>query len=141
MDDSYPAVPVQKYVDDYYCMRSSNDNDLSEPIGLSCLGVVDLDTSIIPDVFGLWAFDSREPITRMLPVQFRNALRVLVPDAAASPVNFHDVVLENLSDTPEWRARPIVQGDVTSLRRRWPSAVFATMRKCQPDMEGLRRVP
>ena len=64
-------------------------------MGLSSLGVVDLDTSIIPDVFGLWAFDPREPISLMLPGQFKNTLWVLVTDAAASPVNFHDIVLED----------------------------------------------
>ena len=30
-------------------------------------GSGDLDTSIVPDVFGLWAFDPLEPISRMLP--------------------------------------------------------------------------
>ena len=63
-------VLVQKYVDNYYSMRSSNDNDRADPVGLSSLGVVDLDTSIVPDVFGLRAFDSCEPISRMLPGQF-----------------------------------------------------------------------
>ena len=73
------------------CMQTSNDNDLSEPMGLSSLGVADLDTSIVPDVFGLQAFDPREPISWMLPGQFQNTLWVLVPDAAASPLNFHDI--------------------------------------------------
>ena len=63
-----------------------------------------MDTSIVPDVFGLRAFDPRESISRMLPGQFPSALRVLVPDAAASPLNFHDIVLEDLRATPEWRA-------------------------------------
>ena len=142
MGDSYLDGPVKKYVDDYYCMRTSTDNDFSEPTGLSSLGVVDLDTSIAPDVFGLRAFDPPpppEPISRMLPGKTQHNLRVLVPDAAASPVNFHDIVLEDLRATPEFLARQIVPAEVTSLRRRWPSVVFATMRKCQNDMEGLRR--
>ena len=58
MDDSFYGKTVRKYVDDHYSMRSSNDNDRSDPVGLSSLGVVDLDTSIVPDVFGLRAFDS-----------------------------------------------------------------------------------
>ena len=33
MGDSYYEGPVKKYVDDYYCIRSSNDNDLAEPVG------------------------------------------------------------------------------------------------------------
>ena len=108
-------------------------------MGLSSFGVVDLDTSIIPDVFGLRAFDPREPISRMLPGQFQNTLWVLVPDVAASPVNCHDIVLADLRATPELRARRIMLGDVTSLRRRRPSGLFATMCKLQFDMEGLRQ--
>ena len=50
MDDSFYGKTVRKYVDDHYSMRSSNDNDRSDPVGLSSLGVV--------DVFGLRAFDS-----------------------------------------------------------------------------------
>ena len=61
------------------------------------------------------AFDPRESISRMLSGQFPNALHVLVPDAAASPLNFHDIVLDDLHTTPEWRARRVVLGDVTSL--------------------------
>ena len=104
MGDSYLAGPVQKYMDDYHCMLTSNDNDLSEPMGLSSLGVVDLDTSIIPYVFGLWEFD---PLPGgQIPTYFSDAAgtvseypRVLVLDAAASPVNFHDIVLEDLRAT------------------------------------------
>ena len=70
-------------VDDYYCMRSFSDSDFAD-LDLSSLGVVDLDTSIVPDVFGLWAFNCREPIARMLPGQVSNELCVLVPDAAAA---------------------------------------------------------
>ena len=53
MDDSSYGTPVQTFVDDHYSMRPSNDSDRYDPIGLSSLGVVDLDTSIVPDVFGL----------------------------------------------------------------------------------------
>ena len=38
MDDSSYGEPVRKYVDDYYSMRSSNDNDRADPVGLSSLG-------------------------------------------------------------------------------------------------------
>ena len=130
---------MAKHVDDYYCMRSSNDNDRADPVGLSSLGVVDLDTSIVPDVFGLRAFDSREPIYRMLPGQFPNELCVLIPDAGATPVDFHDIIMSDLRATPEWRARRIMPSDVTSLRRSWPKILFATIHKRQADMENLRR--
>ena len=139
MGDVYSEGPLKKYVDDYYCMQSSNDNDFADPMGLSSLGAVDLDTSIVPNIFGLQAFDCREPISRMLPGQFSNELRVLVPDAAATLVNFHDIVLEDLHATPALLARQITPGDVTSLRRRWPTALFTTMHKRQADMERLHR--
>ena len=90
-------------------MRSSNDNDRAEPVGISSLGVVD--TSIVSDVFGLRAFDSRETIYRML----------------------------ELRATPAWRARRIVPSDVTSVRRRWTKILFATVHKRQAYMENLRR--
>ena len=112
MGDVYSEGPLKKYVD--YCMRSSNEDDFAKPIGRSSLGVVDLDTSIVPDVFGLRAFDSREPISRMLPGQFSNQLRVLVLDAAETPVDFHDIILDDLCATPALRARRITPGDVTS---------------------------
>ena len=103
------------------------------------LGVVDLDTSIMPDVFGLRAFDHREPVVRMLLGEFENMVQVLVPDATATPVGFHDVLLENLSNTPDYRARIALPRDITSLRRRWPSFLFLDMHRRQPDMEIMRR--
>ena len=48
--------------------------------------MVDLDTSIMLDVFGLRAFDSREPVGRMLPGDFANTIHVLVPDATTVPI-------------------------------------------------------
>ena len=50
-----------------YCMRPSNDADRDSKVDLTTLGVVNLDTSIVPDVFGLHAFDNREPIVRVRP--------------------------------------------------------------------------
>ena len=127
------------FVDDHYSMRPSNDSDRSGPIGLSSLGVVDLDTSIVPDVFGLRAFDSGEPISLMLPGQFPNELRVLMPDAGAAPVAFHDIIITDLGATPEWRTRRIVTGEVTLLRRCWPKIVFTTMHRRQIEMENICR--
>ena len=49
------------------------------------LGVT-LDTTMVPDVFGLHAFDSRAPVVRVLLGAFSNTVRVLVPDASAAPV-------------------------------------------------------
>ena len=50
--------------------------------------MVDLDTStIMPDVFGLRAFDSLEPVVRMLPGDFANTICVLVLDATVVLIN------------------------------------------------------
>ena len=134
MGDSYLDGPVKKYMDDYHWMRTSHDHDLSEWMGLSSLGVVDLGTSIAPDVFGLREFGPREPISRMLPGETQHSLWVLVPDAASSPLNFHDIVLEDLRAILEFRARQIVPDKVTSLRHRWLSVLLATMRKRQNEL-------
>ena len=118
---------------------SSNDCSLDKPVDLSSLGVVDLDTSILPYVFGLRAIDSREPVTRVLLGNCGNSVCVLVLDAAATPMAFHDIILENLAGTPDYRARRIVPSEVTSLRRRWSSVLFETMHKRQADMSYLCR--
>ena len=64
---------------------------------------------------------------RVLPGQFGNLVRVLIPDAAATPMEFHDIILEDLVGTPDSQTKLIVPCQVTSLRRRWPSSVFAHM--------------
>ena len=40
-------------------------------------------------VFGRRDFDARGPVVRVLPGRFGNLFRVLVPDAAATPMEFH----------------------------------------------------
>ena len=55
MDDSYYDGPLKPYVDDYHRMWSLNDNSPDTPVGLSPFD----DSSIMPDVFGLRAFDTR----------------------------------------------------------------------------------
>ena len=41
-------------------MRSSHDADGSIPKDMCSLGVVDLDLSLSPDAFGLWAFNHKK---------------------------------------------------------------------------------
>ena len=53
----------------------------SEPTALDSLGVLDLDLTVCPDVFGLKAFDDEMPVTRMLPGSGPCDLRLLIPDA------------------------------------------------------------
>ena len=57
---------------------------------LTTLGVVILDTTIVPDVFGLHAFDDRAPVVRVLPGEFSNTVWVLVP------VGFHDGISQRI---------------------------------------------
>ena len=139
MDISYGYGPLRVAADTYHCMRPSNDLNQDKIVDLTTLGVVDLDTSMMPDVSGLWPLDSREPVVWVLPRDFLNLVHVLVPDATAVPMGFHDIIIEDLSGTPDYRARRIVHGDVSSLRRRWPSTVFVAMHKRQADMESLHR--
>ena len=112
-------------------MRPSNDANQDKRVDLTTLGVVDLNTSIMPDVFGLRWFGSCPANSRIV--------RVLVPDATAMPVGCHDVMLENLSNKPDYHARSILPVDINSLRRRWPSSLFADMHRRQADIEFLRR--
>ena len=54
------------------------------------LGVMDLDLSISPDVFGLRAFDNTKPVTRMLPGSSPCELRLMLPDDRLGNDGFHD---------------------------------------------------
>ena len=81
MDTSYHDGALRTHTDNYHNMRSSNDHIFSESVHLSSLGVVDLDTSIVPDAFGLspgiWFPENGGlNVTRV---------RILVPDAEATP--------------------------------------------------------
>ena len=100
---------------------------------------MDLDLFISPDMFGLRAFDRDKPITRMLPGSTPCELRLMLPDAKLGIDGFHDVIIENLSAWPTWRSSHISPADITSLRRRWPKAVFSTLRRRASEVESLRR--
>ena len=92
-------------------MRVSHDVDRSDPKGLVSLSVVDLDLSIAPDMFGLRAFDVAKPLTRMLPGQFANELRLMIPDLGIAPEGFHKIMIEDLAATPTWRSQCLLPGD------------------------------
>ena len=93
-------------------MRESNDSNGTETTTLCSLGVVDLDLTVCPDVFGLRAFDERMPVTRMLPGSSPCELRLLIPDAKIGQDGFHDVVVENLLGSSTWRSRHVSPSDV-----------------------------
>ena len=99
-------------------MRRSDDASGSLPEEHGLLGVMDLDLSISPDVFSLRAFDTDNPIPRVLPGSCE--LRLMLPDAGLGIDGFHDIVIENLTATPSWRPSHISPADITALRRRWP---------------------
>ena len=136
MDTLSYSSPIRTYVDSQCGMCLSNDADRSDPKDLLSLGVVDLDLSISPDVFGLRAFDVSKPLPGSAP----NELRLIIPDLGIAPEGFHDVMIENLAASPTWQSRHIFPGDVNSLRRRWPKAVFQTMRRRSKEVERLCRL-
>ena len=92
------------------------------------LGVVDLDLSLSPDAFGMQAFDNKKPLTRMVLGSNRCEFRLMLSDSKLGTDGFHDVLIDNLAASPSWRSGHISPADVTALRRRWPKAVFKTMR-------------
>ena len=75
----------------------------------------------------------------MLPGSSPCELRLMLPDGKLGIDGFHDVIIENLAVTPTWQSSHVVPADITSLRRRWPKAVFNTLRRRASDVERLRR--
>ena len=139
MDATGLASPIRTYRQNLSKMRESNDPNSSEVTNLCSLGVVDLDLSLCPDVFGLNAFDENMPITRMLPGSSPCELRLLLPDTNIGKDGFHDVVVENLIGSSTWRSRHVSPSDVIALRRRWPRDVFQVMKERGTELEDLRR--
>ena len=68
MDTPGFASPIHTYRNNLCKMRESNDQDGSEATNLCSLGVVDLELSVSPDMFGLRAFDESLSITRIVNV-------------------------------------------------------------------------
>ena len=105
-------------------------------VDLNSPGVVLLDTTIVPDVLGLHAFNEEAALVRVLPGASLNIVRVLVPDDRAEPRGFHDLLIEDMSATI---VRPASAEDLTELRQQWPSSLLSFMTKRQVDMEHQRR--
>ena len=76
-----------------------------------------------------------EKLTRMLP----GSTLLILPNSILGTDGFHDVLIENLAASPAWRPGHVLPADVTALRRRWPKAVFKTMRRHGQEVKGLRR--
>ena len=91
----------------------------------------------MPDVFGLRAFDQSEPVIWVLPGDLSYMIQMLVPDVAATSVAFHDILIEDLKSTLEFRTKLMSSRDLISLRRRWPSSLLADMQRRQAAMETI----
>ena len=122
-----------------YTLRTSWDLSMATCVDLTSPGVVVLDTTVVPDVVGLHAFNDQAHVVRVLPGDFGNTVRVLVPDVRAEPHGLHDLLIDNLSGTKACHVRPVSAGDLTALKRHWPSSLLSAMTKRQADMESLRR--
>ena len=120
-------------------MRRSHNTSGSLQINMDSLGVMDLDLSISPDVFGLRAFDKDSPIAWMLPGSTPCEHRLMLPDAKLGIDGFHDIIIENLTASPTWRSSHISQADITALRRHWPKDVFRALSRRATDVERLHR--
>ena len=90
-----------------------------------------LDLSLSPDAFCLRAFDSKKPLTRMLPGSLPCELRLMLPDSKIATNGFHDIVVENLAASPTWRCPHISQKI---------SLIFRTMQKRTKEVEKLPRL-
>ena len=101
---------IAAYQQQVNSMQRSHDENGSIQMNMYSLGVMDLDWSISPDVFGLRAFDEEQPVKRMLPGSSPCELRLMLPDDKLGIDGFHDVIIENLSATP------VTPADITSLR-------------------------
>ena len=135
---NYRMAVLRDGVKSAVCVGRSHDENGSLQMNMYSLGVMDLDLSISPDVFGLRAFDADKPVSRMLPGSTPCELRLMLPDAKLGIDGFHDVI-ENLTASPSWMSSHVSPADITSLRRRWPKAVFSTLCRWASDVERLRR--
>ena len=83
-DTSVYSSQIRTYMDNHHKMHVSQDVDGSDPKDLCSLSVLDLDLSLSPDAFGLRAFDTKKPLTCMLPGSFPCELRLMLPDSKNS---------------------------------------------------------
>ena len=97
--------------------------------------VVVLDTSVIPDLLGLRAHYPNAESTRVLPGRAQNIVRVLVPDARAMPQGFHDITLVDMTGPT---GPTVSMGEMSNLRRQWPTSLLTGMTRRQTDLEALR---
>ena len=120
----------------FQCEIRTSLNPPKAYVYLNSPGVVVLNTTVIPDVLGLHAFNEEAALVPVLPGASPNIVWVLVPDDRAAPRGFHDLLIEDLSAT---KVLPASAGALTVLRQHWPPSLLSGMTKCQVDMESQRR--
>ena len=120
----------------FRCELQTSWNTPKSYVDLESPGVVEFDTSVVPDVLGLRAFyDDAEPV-RVLPGSAQNSVRVLVPDARAKHQGFHDVTLQDITIVT---GPAVSTAEMCDLRRLWPHSLLSEMTRQQTDLELLRR--
>ena len=102
-------------------------------VDLNSPGVVILDTTVVPDVIGLHAFNDEAALVRVLPGVSSNIVRILVPDDLSG---FHDLLIKDMSATI---IQPAFAGELTELLQHWPPSLLSVMTKRQVDMEAQRQ--
>ena len=120
----------------FQCDIRTSWNPSKTYIDLNSPGVVVLDTTIVPDMFGLHDFNDEVVLVWVLTGASPNIVRVLVPDDRTEPRAFHDLLIEDLSATKVWSASA---GDLTVLRQHRSPSLLSGMTKIQVDMESLHR--
>ena len=104
-------------------------------VTLDLSGVVVLDTSVVPNVLGMRARYPDAELTRVLPGRAKNSVRVLIPDARATPRGFHD---DTLVDMTGETGPTVSVGEMCNLRRQWPTSLLTGMTRRQTGL-ALRR--
>ena len=105
-------------------------------VDLDSLGVVVLDTTVVPDVLGLNTYRDNAELVRVLPGASPNIIQILVPDDLVEPRGFHNILLEDMT---AMIVRPVSAGNLTALKPFWPQSLLTDMSKRQVDMETQHR--
>ena len=105
-------------------------------VNLESTGVVELDTAVVPDVLGLRAHYEDAKPTRVLPGRARNSVQILVPNTNATPRGFHDITLVDMTGVS---VPTVSMGEVSNLRRQWPTSLLMGMTRRQTNLDLKRR--
>ena len=120
----------------FHCELHTSWNAPESYVNLESSGLVELDTSVVPDVLGLRALYEDAKPTRVLPGRAQNSVRVLIPDARAKPCGFHDMMLV---DMPDVSGPAVSTADMSHLRQQWHTSLVKGMTRWQTDLKLLRR--